>query len=309
MIAHLLVPALDPLKPVTFSKKTVTALLREGMEFGGLIFSDALDMGALAAQYAPEEIAVRSVEAGIDILLHPLDPLVTIKAVEEAVRQGRLTEERIRESVERILDAKRRLGLFDGSSRTNLSGEKTKGGDAESQAGYEKHRRIAREIAQKALKIVSGDRKKLPLDTSREAACFILDDDGIQDTGGRLLAEVKTRFKDCYWGVLTPADLVTGAELSNVVGPARSVILGIFSRIKASKGRSGISPALSDAAREIIKIAKQKDKHSVVVSFDSPYILGQFRDADVLIAAYDRMDEIQQAAAEMLTSGPRGRRR
>ncbi len=48
MAAHLLVPALDPEKPTTFSKKTITALLREGMEFDGLIVSDALDMGALA---------------------------------------------------------------------------------------------------------------------------------------------------------------------------------------------------------------------------------------------------------------------
>ncbi len=48
MVAHLLVPALDPDKPTTFSKKTITALLREGMEFDGLIVSDALDMGALA---------------------------------------------------------------------------------------------------------------------------------------------------------------------------------------------------------------------------------------------------------------------
>ena len=85
-------------KPTTFSKKTITALLREGMDFAGLIVSDALDMGALAGSYSQEEIAVRSVEAGMDILLHPVDARVTINAVASAVEQGRLTRTRIEES-------------------------------------------------------------------------------------------------------------------------------------------------------------------------------------------------------------------
>ena len=88
MVAHLLVPALDPEKPTTFSKKTITALLREGMEFDGLIVSDALDMGALAQKYPQDEIAVRTVESGMDILLHPVDPRVTIDAVAAAVGAG-----------------------------------------------------------------------------------------------------------------------------------------------------------------------------------------------------------------------------
>src|SRR5512137_1964264 len=91
MIAHLLVPVLDPVKPVTFSKKVVTALLREGMDFDGIIVSDALDMGALATEYPQDEIAIRAVEAGIDILLHPVDARATVDAVIKAVEKGRLT--------------------------------------------------------------------------------------------------------------------------------------------------------------------------------------------------------------------------
>jgi hypothetical protein len=53
-------------------------------------------------------------------------------------------------------------------------------------------------------------------------------------------------------------------------------------------------------ASQIIAAAKAAKKRSVVISFDSPYILEQFKNADLCIAAYDRMDEIQQAAAEML---------
>ena len=113
MVAHLLVPALDPENPTTFSKKTITALLQEGMEFDGLIVSDALDMGALARTFSPDEIAVRAVETGIDILLHPRDATATIDAIVSAVEQGRLTNQRISDSVERIMAAKTRLGLFE----------------------------------------------------------------------------------------------------------------------------------------------------------------------------------------------------
>ena len=150
MVAHLLVPALDPEKPTTFSKKTITALLREGMEFDGLIVSDALDMGALAQKYPQDEIAVRTVESGMDILLHPVDARVTINAVAAAVEQGRLTLRRIQESVERIREAKMKLGLF----------EPARGARPEDR--LRKHRAIAQELGRKALKIVSGNKKLLP---------------------------------------------------------------------------------------------------------------------------------------------------
>ena len=88
MVAHLLVPALDPAKPTTFSKKIVTALLREGMDFSGLIVSDALDMGALAGRILSGGDRGAGVEAGMDILLHPRDARVTRDAVVAAVEQG-----------------------------------------------------------------------------------------------------------------------------------------------------------------------------------------------------------------------------
>ena len=289
MIAHLLVPALDPVKPVTFSKKVVTALLREGMEFGGIIISDALDMGALAREYPQDEIAIRAVEAGMDILLHPIDAGTTIDSVVKAVETGRLTEQRIRESVDRIISAKKELGLSDRSGWTAPK------------IDYEKNRQTARELGRKALTVISGDRKILPLDTGKGVVCFVLDDDN-QGMGGPFTQELIKRLGAVTSTTLTPdvstADLSSHLDLSG----ADAVVIVIFSRIAASKGRSGISPALRDAAFEVLRRAKAAGKRSAVISFDSPYILGQFRDADVLIAGYDRMDAIQEAAAEMLGS-------
>jgi beta-N-acetylhexosaminidase len=289
MIAHLLVPALDPVKPVTFSKKVVTALLREGMEFDRIIISDALDMGALAQEYPQDEIAIRAVEAGMDILLHPIDARITIDAVVKAVEKGRLTEQRIHESVDRIVSAKKELGLFDRNGWTAPKIE------------YEKHRQTAREIGRKALTVVRGHGQTLPPGSGTGPACFVLDDDA-QGMGGPFTQELIKRFGTVKSTTLTPD--VSTAELSSHLdlSGAGAVVIAIFSRIAASKGRSGISPALRNAAIEVLRRAKAAGKRSAVISFDSPYILGQFMDADLLIAGYDRMDAIQEAAAEMLGS-------
>jgi beta-glucosidase-like glycosyl hydrolase len=291
MVAHLLVPALDAEKPTTFSKKTITALLREGMAFDGLIVSDALDMGALAGAYSQEEIAVRAVAAGMDILLHPLDARVTINAVAAAVEQGRLTRTRIEESVSRIRDAKSRLGLFD------------PGAAKAPEIDYEKHRSLARELSRKALQIVSENKKVLPLGKG-SAACFMLDDDA-EGRGDSFLRTLQTKVGTFIGTVLTPDTELQQSHLSEQIAAVDWVVLPIFSKISASKGRSGISPKLRAMASQIIAAAQAAKKRSVVISFDSPYILEQFKDADLCIAAYDRMDEIQQAAAEMLVTGSR----
>lgn len=288
MVAHLLVPALDPEKPVTFSKKTVTALLREGMEFDGLIVSDALDMGALAGQYTQQEIAVRAVRAGIDILLHPQDARVTIDAVLTAVEDGRLTHERIRESAERILNAKKRLGLFE---RARTSAERM---------NHEEHRAIACELGRKALRIIAGDRKLLPLPKTSGVACFVMDDDSAAGTGQPLLDGLMRGFASCTGMILTPGSEFSGEHAADALDASGAAVIAVFSKVSASKGHSGISPVLGNAIRRIISLARSKNKRSVVISFDSPYLLEQFREADVLIAGYDRMDAIQEAAADLL---------
>lgn len=291
MIAHLLVPALDPEKPVTFSKKAVTALLREGMEFGGLIVSDALDMGALANDYSEEEIAVRSVHAGMDILLHPKDARAAIDAVVNAVERGVLTPQRIEESAARILAAKKRLGLFEKDSPRGP------------EIDYAAHRAITGEISRKAVRIIAGDKNLLPLDSDKGAACFVLDDDGIEKTGEAFLQAMIGRFRDMRGIVLTPDMDLPYEHAKTAVSSSGSVVIAIFSKISASKGRSGISSRLSEAAQEIIRMAKTARKRTAVISFGSPYILDLFKDADVRIAAYDGIDDIQTAAAALLSSG------
>ncbi|MBD0334033.1 MAG: beta-glucosidase [Cyanobacteria bacterium Co-bin13] len=113
--AHLQVPALDAQYPATLSHATLTETLRQDLGFDGLIVTDALIMGAITQTYGPYEAAVLAVEAGADVLLMPVDPEGAINAVCEAVAVGRISEERISASVERLWRAKQKatslLGL------------------------------------------------------------------------------------------------------------------------------------------------------------------------------------------------------
>jgi len=105
MSAHLLIPSWDTEYPATLSSRILTQL-RQNMGFEGLIVTDALVMGAIANRYGANEAPVLAVEAGADILLMPVDPEGAIQAVCAAVESGRISQQRIRASVERIWQAK-----------------------------------------------------------------------------------------------------------------------------------------------------------------------------------------------------------
>ena len=109
MTAHLLIPAWDEQRPATLSPAILTGELRHQLDFRGLIVTDALIMGAIAKFASPEEMAVMAVEAGADVLLMPPNPEITINAIYQAVKSGRLTESRLEESFTRIQQAKQKI--------------------------------------------------------------------------------------------------------------------------------------------------------------------------------------------------------
>jgi beta-glucosidase len=109
MSAHLLIPAWDRDNPATLSPTILTGKLRQKLGFTGLIVTDALIMGGVTKVAPPEEIAIRAVEAGADILLMPSDPRQAIAAVVAAVEGGRIPRARIQASVQRIFTAKQRV--------------------------------------------------------------------------------------------------------------------------------------------------------------------------------------------------------
>ena len=95
--------------PATLSKELVTGKLRGELGYGGVIVTDAMMMGAIVQSYPSGEAAVMALEAGNDILLLPWDYREAFNGVLAAVREGRISEARLDESVRRILNLKRGL--------------------------------------------------------------------------------------------------------------------------------------------------------------------------------------------------------
>ena len=114
MVAHILLSQVDPDYPASLSHRVVTGLLREEMGFDGVVCTDDLTMGAVSNTYGMGEAAVLAVEAGCDLLLvcHGADNLTAARdALLEAADSGRLSPERLDESVKRILSLKAGYGL------------------------------------------------------------------------------------------------------------------------------------------------------------------------------------------------------
>ncbi|MBP5237786.1 MAG: Cna B-type domain-containing protein, partial [Clostridia bacterium] len=113
MIGHLNIDDLDPNTPALFSETVVTDWLRTDLGFDGVIVTDALNMGALD-DYTDAEIAVKALEAGVDMLLMPGDLEKAAEAIISAVgsESATVNEDRIDASVRRILMMKAEHGLL-----------------------------------------------------------------------------------------------------------------------------------------------------------------------------------------------------
>jgi beta-N-acetylhexosaminidase len=105
MTAHILLPKIDPERPASLSRRLLTDLLREEMQFKGIILADDLGMGAIARRFAPGEAAVQTFAAGTDIamLCHDWSQVTaTLAASARALEEGTLSLEEWQAAGERI---------------------------------------------------------------------------------------------------------------------------------------------------------------------------------------------------------------
>ena len=116
MTAHIIFNAYDEEYPATLSHKVITGLLREELGYDGIVMTDEMRMDAIRKNFGVGEAAVLAIQAGVDILLYAESTSTSLEAhagVLEACLDGTISEERINESVYRILKKKIKYGLFD----------------------------------------------------------------------------------------------------------------------------------------------------------------------------------------------------
>lgn len=116
MLAHILLPKIDPEYPATMSTKIITEILRNRLDFDQVIITDDLTMGAIVNNFDIGRAAVKSIKAGSDIVMvaHEYEQVVNVySALESAFSKGEISEDRINESVKRVINLKLKYGLRD----------------------------------------------------------------------------------------------------------------------------------------------------------------------------------------------------
>ncbi|MBO4533503.1 MAG: beta-N-acetylhexosaminidase [Treponema sp.] len=121
MSAHIAVPKVTGSKePSSLSDVMLTQILREQLGFNGIIITDALEMRAVSNEYDSAAACIKALEAGADILLMPFDYVQAFEGVLAAVQDGRISEERIDQSLERIEALKNKIHYYVAGSDRNI---------------------------------------------------------------------------------------------------------------------------------------------------------------------------------------------
>ncbi len=161
MLAHSIFPALDPSGQIaTVSRPIIEEVLRGELGFHGVVMTDSFTMGGLANQYEIPESVVRAVQAGVDLVLLKDENALRGEAYRgllAAAQSERLTEERITESVRRVLGAKARIGLLDGACGIVDLGR------VNEILFDPAHARVARQAAESAVVVLRAQSGILPL--------------------------------------------------------------------------------------------------------------------------------------------------
>jgi beta-N-acetylhexosaminidase len=291
MIAHLHVTALDQDKvlPSTLSPAVINGLLKKEMGFYGLVVTDAMNMHAITNNYSTAEATVLAVQAGNDAILFPDSAEVSILAIIEAVRNGILTEDRLDESVRKILLAKKYAGL-DTSRITDIYAIAGK-------VGMQEHRGIALQLARKSITLLSDSEFILPLSkTGKTLHISVLDSDN-ERLNNLFEIELRRRNPAVVFRTLVPSSYKE--EYNDVLTEADgydNIIISAYLKVRAFADNLGLSSNQS----EFISALLSKGKKVVFASHGSPYIVSLFDNVKTYICNYGDAEVSETALAEAL---------
>jgi beta-N-acetylhexosaminidase len=284
MPAHMVFPALgtNPGQPVTLSSAAIEGFLRGRLGFKGLIFSDSLEMGAIANVYGSSSAAVLSLLAGNDVLvLGKADYPSAFAAVKAALADGRLPRARLEESVDRILYAKRRLGLFDREIPSGISA-------AEAARG----RDLARRVAEASATIVRGG-GLLPLKLAPEKTLGLVlaHSPRYADEAALFAAEISRRHARTIY-----VDLP--------LSPGTAAVAGAVARLSAADavivGTSQFGAPLSTGQAALLARLGAARAPVIAASLMNPYDLSAASGAKAAICLYGLTESSVRAAARVL---------
>ncbi len=293
MTAHVSVPKItgEPQMPATLSSKILNDLLRNKLNFKGLVVTDALEMGGITSQYWCGLAAVRAIQAGSDILLLPVNPAVAINEVERAVRRGDISEGRINESVRKVLSIKHRLGL-DQTRKVAVSSIAEVIASPHNTA-------LAQDIADRSITVLKDQAHLLPIDPTGYPRIFslVLTPDLESEPGSVFQAEMRRRFplSRTAWGNARITDEIL-STIDKAVSESDLIVCSTFVRLVTGRNSGG----LPQSQRKILDRLLSSRKPLIWVSFGNPYIAQVSPQVGTYICTFSPSDVSQVAAAKAL---------
>ncbi|MEV5276213.1 glycoside hydrolase family 3 N-terminal domain-containing protein [Streptomyces sp. NPDC052811] len=297
MTAHIQFPALDPSNdPATLSHPILTGILREQLGFDGVVITDSLGMKGVRDKYGDDRVPVLALKAGVDQLLDPPNLDVAWHGVRAAVDSGELTEDRLDESILRILRLKDRRGLF---ARPYVTAR-----GVDRAVGTREHLAAADAIAERTTTLLADPHRLLPLSRRSHRDLLIVGADPASPSGttGPPTSVLAQAFSELGFRTtaLPTGTLPSQAQIDAAVAAAAghdAVIVGTYdagpggaqSRLVAALGASGV-PVVHLAIR-------------------NPYDIAYLTGYAASLATYSWTDVELRAAARVLAgrAQPRGR--
>jgi beta-N-acetylhexosaminidase len=292
MTAHIAVTGIegDSAPPATLSRYFLTDVLRNELRFRGLLFTDAMNMGAVINRYGEGDALLRAVDAGADVLLMPRDVPRAIETIVNAVNNGRVSTARLDASVRRILAAKAQAGLAQ-SKLVDLN-------VVSERVGVRAHTELARTIAQRSITLARDVNSAVPL----------------APAGQRVLSITYAGMNDPFAGsefnrqlqmaghIVVPARVdarTTATELTllqALADSAQTVLVSLYVSPLEGSGSVAASGAFPELLQKLVTIAKPM----VLLSFGSPYVVAAAPDAPAYLLAWGGGEVGQRAAARAL---------
>jgi beta-glucosidase-like glycosyl hydrolase len=296
--------------PATLSPVIMTDLLRHDLGFDGLLVTDALVMGAIAERYGCGEAAVMAIEAGVDVLLMPPDVDEAVCAVRDAARDGRISEDRIDRSLERIDDLHRWIGDYKDADRNHVYfppeiegafGRDERPDDNHRVGLHNGHEAAAGHIARRAVTLLADGARAVPLSATelaeKRVAVFTLKDSerpiNLVWFRSQLEAKLPSVVEVEVSERTRPDEL---AALAESAAAADVSVVAVFDDVAAWKGRSLPSAELLTAAQCLLEAAPS----AIVLAFTGPEIAVELRGGAALICCYDGSEPSQRAGVDAL---------
>jgi len=312
MVAHVSIPALepDPDRVATVSPTIVTDLLQKQLGFKGIVVTDALDMAGLTRLYASNIglAAVDAFKAGSDLLIIPADLEASYKAMLDAVKHGEISQDRVNQSVLKLLKAKASLGLHKARLVDVNSLAKTIGKPDDITFGQQ--------VADDAITLVRDNGKLLPLkhpgtiatglpyqrveEVRNRVVAVIFSDDMRTESGRAFERELRARVSDANVIYVDPRTAAPMAEqVLSTAAQAQVVIAVVY--VVPAPGKMANSVGLVDATGSLLEALVQRaGERMAVVAMGNPYVAADFPAIQNYLCTFSNASVSEVGAVEAL---------